>query len=480
MNVQVEKITISEECTIRDAMKALSHGEIGVVLVVRKKDMRFIRIITDGDIRRALLNGFGLESSIKLIDKVATTVMHINTPLTETIKYFNDKVRVIPLVNDSFQVVDLAFYDKRSHIPVAKPLFDDEEIELVNECMVTGWISGGKFVTDFEEMVAEHTGVKYAISTSSGTSALHLILMAYGIGKGDEVIVPSMTFVATANAVTYTGAKPIFADSNVESWNIDPSKIEELITQKTKAIIPVHLYGHPADMDQINAIAGKYKLKVFEDAAEAQGSLYKSKKVGSLADAAMFSFFGNKIITTGEGGMIVTNDKVIADKCRLLREHGMTPSKRYWHIVLGYNYRMTNIQAAIGVAQMRKIDSIIVRKKKVAQEYCDLLENIRGIILPPNLEWADNIYWLFTILIDNSKTKLNPELLSSELKKNNIDSRMVFYPMHTQPIYKTDGVFPVAERLHEMGISLPSSPDMSKNDIRNVCKVIASLVDSYK
>ena len=479
MKVKIEKITINEESTIREAMKALSYGEIGVVCLAHKKDNRFIRIITDGDIRRALLNGLGLESSIKLIDKVETTVMHIDTPLSETIKLFSDKVRVVPLVNDQSQVVDLVFYDKISHIPVAKPLFDDEEIELVNECMVTGWISGGKFVTQFEEMVAEHTGVKYAISASSGTTALHLILMAYGIGKGDEVIVPSMTFVATANAVSYTGAKPVFIDSDIESWNIDTTKIEDLITKNTKAIIPVHLYGHPADMDPIKAIAKRYNLKVIEDAAEAQGALYKKQKIGSLADAAMFSFFGNKIITTGEGGMVVTDDETIADKCRLLRDHGMTTEKRYWHLVVGHNYRMTNIQAAIGVAQMRKINSIVMMKKNVAKEYDEQLKDIPGISLPPNSDWAENIFWLYTILIDETITGLSAAMLSSELEDNNIDSRMVFYPMHVQPIYQTDGSFPVADMLHKTGISLPSSPDITKSEIDKICQVIKSLIGSY-
>jgi perosamine synthetase len=481
VKIKIGKITINEDCTIRDAMKAISYGEIGVALLAKKKDNRFIHMITDGDIRRALLSGLGLESSIKLVKKIDTIVMHIDTPPSELLRLFNGKVRIMPLINDDFQVVDLHFYDMRSHIPVAKPLFDDEEIELVNECMVTGWVSSsGKFVTEFEEMVAKHTGVKYAISCSSGTSALHLILMAYGIGKGDEVIVPSMSFIATANAVSYTGAKPVFADSDIESWNIDPTKIVNLITENTKAIIPVHLYGHPANMDPIKDIASKYNLKVIEDAAEAQGAHYKGQMTGSLADAAMFSFFGNKIITTGEGGMVVTNDAVIADKCRLLRDHGMTPKKRYWHEIIGYNYRMTNIQAAIGVAQMRKIDSIVTKKKQIATDYVEQLKNIPGIILPPNLEWADNIFWLYTILIDKAITGFSASTLILNLKNNNIDSRIVFYPMHTQPIYLTDIKLPVSEKIHKMGVSLPSSPDMNKNEVNKICQVITSLVDLYK
>ena len=479
MKIELEKITINEDSTIREAMKAISLGGIGAALSIEQESKCFNRIITDGDIRRALLKGFGLQSTIEVIDKIEAVVVQTDTPFSEVTSLFSEKIRIIPVVNSHHQVDGLHFHDKRNHIAVAKPFFDDEEIELVNECMVSGWVSsGGKFVIQFEKMVAGHTGVEHAISCSSGTAALHLILMAYGIGLGDEVIVPSMTFISTANAVTYTGATPIFVDSDLESWNINPNKIESMITDKTKAIIPVHLYGHPADMDRINKIAKKYNLKVIEDAAEAQGARYKGKMVGSLADSAMFSFFGNKIITTGEGGMIVTNDAIIADKCRLLRDHGMTAKKRYWHEVVGYNYRMTNIQAAIGVAQMGKIDSIVEKKKRIALEYKKRLKNIKGITLPPNTEWAENIYWLYTILLDNNKLNFSVEDLIKRLKENNIDSRIVFYPIHTQPIYLTGKNLPVSEGLHKMGISLPSSPDMSLKEISKVSGIILRMVNN--
>jgi len=476
MKIKIEKITIYENSTIRDAMKAISLGEIGVALLVKRENNLFIRMVTDGDIRRSLLKGFGLQATLDVMDGVETTSVTINTPLAEVMPLFNEKIRIIPVVNDQHQVVDLHFHDKRNHIAVAKPLFDDEEIELVNECMVSGWVSSvGKFVTEFEVLVAEHTGVEHAISCSSGTSALHLILLAYGIGVGDEVIVPSMTFIATANAVTYTGATPVFADSDLKSWNIDPTKIENLITEKTKAIIPVHIYGHPADMDPINKIAAKYDLKVIEDAAEAQGARYKGRMAGSLSDAAIFSFFGNKIITTGEGGAIVTNDEILAEKCRLLRDHGMTVNKRYWHEVVGYNYRMTNIQAAIGVAQMKKINAIVYKKKWVASEYNKRLNKIKGITLPPNAEWADNIFWLYTILIDHEEAGFTVETLASALREQNIDSRIVFYPVHTQPIYSTGAILPVAEGLHRQGISLPSAPDILEKEIESICRIIISI-----
>lgn len=474
----IEQISIHEDSTIREAMKAISLGAFGAALSVEKESKFFNRIITDGDIRRALLNGYGLQSAIKTIDKQAVVFVPKDTPYSEVTALFSERIKIIPVVNSQNQVVDLHFHDQRNHIAVASPFFDDEEIKLVNECMVSGWISSsGKFVTQFEKMVAEHTGVNYAITSSSGTSALHLILMAYGIGLGDEVIVPSMSFIATANAVSYTGAKPIFVDSDLESWNIDPYQIESMITEKTKAIIVVHLYGHPADMDLIKNIAKKYNLKVIEDAAEAQGAKYKGKNVGTLADAAMFSFFGNKIITTGEGGMVLTNDSKIADKCRLMRDHGMMPKSRYWHELIGYNYRMTNIQAAIGVAQMGKIESIIEKKKIIALEYDNRLSKIKEIILPPNAEWADNIYWLYTILIDDI-LDFSVEDLTKVLKENNIDSRIVFYPIHTQPIYLTGQSLPVSESLHKKGISLPSSPNISLKDISKVCEIISKMVNN--
>ena len=471
MKININNILINETSTIREAMRAISIGEIGVTISVELQNNRFVRIITDGDIRRALLEGYGLQSRINVIDKKESVVVGLDTQQSEVTAMFNNDIRIIPVLNDKQQVVDLYFHDKRNRLAVASPLFDDKEIELVNECMVSGWISSsGKFVNEFEESLAKYIGVKHAVSCSSGTSALHLILMAYGIGIGDEVIIPSLTFIATANAVTYSGAKPILIDSDIETWNIDESKIESAITKNTKAIIPVHLYGHPANMDSINKIAKKYNIKVIEDAAEAQGALYRARKVGSLGDASTFSFFGNKIITTGEGGMVVTNDSIIAEKCRLFRDHGMSTTKRYWHTVLGYNYRLTNIQAAIGVAQMSKIDSIIAKKKWIASEYNKHLRSLKGVTLPPNMEWADNVFWLYTILVDFNRNKL-----ITKFKKNGIDSRPVFYPIHTQPIYQNGLVLPVSEKISNCGISLPSSPNLNGEDILKICRIIKSV-----
>ena len=260
-------------------------------------------------------------------------------------------------------------------IPIAEPDIGQEEIRNVTEAVKSGWISSkGQFIKDLEEQFARYFNVNFGASTSNGTSALHLALDALGIKMGDEVIVPTLTFIASANVVKYTGARPVFVDSHPDYWCIDPEKIEEKITDRTKAIMPVHLYGHPCDMDPIVRIAKKHDLFIVEDCAEAHGAEYRGKKVGSFGIISCFSFYGNKIITTGEGGMCLTNDKELAEKIRILRDHGMSPEKRYWHDVVGFNYRMTNLQAAIGVAQLAKLDKFIEKKRKIARNLQRIIE----------------------------------------------------------------------------------------------------------
>jgi perosamine synthetase len=472
--IDIKNLRINPASTIRQAMQAIGKGEIGSVVVVKDDGSdAFVRILTDGDIRRSLLSGNGLESSIQVIDFQEPTIATLDMSLEQISELFNDQVRLVPVIDEKKQIIDLHFHDKRTQIAVTNPLFDDEEIELVNECIISGWVSsGGPFVERFENMVADHCGVKFAVSCSSGTAGLHLALLTAGIGVGDEVIVPSFSFIATANAVTYTGAKPVFVDSDIQTWNIDTGKIKEAITSKTKAIIPVHLYGHPADMDPINKLASEFNLLVIEDAAEAQGATYKGKRVGSLGEVAVFSFFGNKIITTGEGGMIVTNNKKYAEKCRLLRDHGMTKERRYWHEVVGYNYRMTNIQAALGVAQMGKIDVIISRKKSMARKYNEQLKGVPGVITPPNMPWADSVFWIYTVLIDEDAVNFNASRIMNKLKAVGIDTRPVFPPIHTQPIYNNHLNLPVSEKISAMGVSLPSASDITNADIKRVCDVI--------
>lgn len=361
-------------------------------------------------------------------------------------------------------------------IPIAEPSLGQEELNNVIDAVKSGWISSkGKFIPEFEEKFAHYCGVRYGIATSNGTAALHLALTTLGIEPDDEVIIPTLTFIATANAVRYTGAKPIFIDSHSDYWCIDPERIEEAITRKTKAIIPVHLYGHPCDMDTIMTIAQKHNMYVVEDAAEAHGAEYKGKKVGSFGDIACFSFYGNKIITTGEGGMCMTNDERLAERMRILRDHGMNPNRRYWHDITGFNYRMTNMQAAVGVAQVVKLDKLIERKREIAGWYKDGLTQLeeKGLIkLHPEMPWAKSVFWLYSFLIEDG-FRLERGKIIKKLAENGIDSRPFFYPIHVMPPYYSGGEnFPIARRISSKGINLPSSVILGRKDVERISYMI--------
>ena len=351
-------------------------------------------------------------------------------------------------------------------IPVSEPNIGKEELKNVIDAVKSGWISSkGRYISKFESEFARYMGAKYGVSTSSGTNALHLALKAVGVKKG-EIIVPTLTFIATTEAVVYCNAKPVFVDSHPDYWCIDPRKIEEMITEKTKAIIPVHLYGHPADMDPIMKIAKKHGLYVIEDAAEAHGAEYKGKKVGSIGDIGCFSFYGNKTITTGEGGMCITDNEELAEKMVSLNNHGMT-DKRYWYDDVGFNYRMTNIQAAIGLAQLKKLDRFIEIKRRNAKLYNSLLKET-GVTLPPEMPWAKSTYWMYSILVKNR------DKMMKKLEKK-IDTRPFFYPNHALPPYKINKRYPVAEKLSKRGINLPSATTLKDTDVEYVASVIKGM-----
>lgn len=364
---------------------------------------------------------------------------------------------------------------KRISIPVAKPNIGKEELANVAQAVKSGWISSrGDFIEQFEREFAKYIGVKFTVATNNGTTALHLVLYALGIKKGDEVIVPDLTFIATANAVSYTGAKPVFVDIDEKNWCLDHRKIEKAITRRTKAVIPVHLYGHPADMDPILKIARKHKLFVIEDAAEAHGAEYKGEKVGSLGHAAIFSFYGNKIITTGEGGMITTNNKNIYLKARHLRNQGMDEDNKYWHSTIGYNYRMTNVQAAIGLAQLKKIEKFIKAKRRIFGWYTEYLRGLRGIRLNPEEKWAKNVYWMISMVLED--TKISRNVFIKKLQKAGIETRPFFYPVSELPMYGGKTVNPVTLKISRRGLNLPSGTDLKESEVQYVCKTIKSIL----
>lgn len=477
---QIERISLSPINTIRETMQTINRGALGLALLIEPETKHFIGLVTDGDIRRALLKGYGLESLVSDIERPEARTARVGTPVDRIAAMFNEPVRVVPLLNENHQVVDLALFDRRMRLPVAEPSLSDKELQYVSECILTGWISSaGRFVTRFEQMLADYCGVRFAVATSNGTAALHLALLALDIGPGDEVVVPTLTFIATANAVSYTGARPVFVDSESETWNIDPSKIEEAVTSHTKAIIPVHLYGRPANMDPILKIALKRGLAVVEDAAEAHGARYKGCCVGSIGDMGIFSFYGNKIITTGEGGMIVTDNEDLAGKLRLLRDHGMSGNQRYWHPVMGYNYRLTNLQAAVGVAQMEKMDDILKAKRRIAQAYHEGLQNVSGISLQPEAPWGSSVCWLYSILVEPDVFGATRNEVMAALQAQNVETRPLFPPVHTQPIYNTGQILPVAERLAKTGLSLPSAIGLQQDEINRVIDTIITVGSSF-
>lgn len=357
-------------------------------------------------------------------------------------------------------------------IPVAEPLLNGKELEYVADCIRSGWVSSlGKYIKEFEELFAAFCGTRYAVAVSNGTTALHLALVALGIGPGDEVLVPSLTFIATANAVRYTGATPVFCDSESLTWNIDPADIGHRITSHTKAIIPVHLYGHPADMQPILDLAREFELIVIEDAAEAHGAFYQGQRVGSLGLVNAFSFYGNKIITSGEGGMLTTNDAALDGRLRFLRDHAMSSEKRYWHPEVGYNYRMTNLQAALGVAQMERIEEFIAKKRWIASMYNQCLAEIPYLALPPEAAWAKSVYWMYSILV-KELSPVSRDDIRAFLLSQAIDSRPFFYPIHTMPPYYQAESLPVSEQLSRQGINLPSAVTLTEEKLDRVVQAL--------
>lgn len=359
------------------------------------------------------------------------------------------------------------------HISVANPIFSGNEKKYLNECIDTGWVSSlGKFINKFEKQFSDYCNTKYGVAVTNGTAALHLLLESLNITDGDEVIVPDLTFVATANAVSYTGAKPVFVDSELDTWNISPQFIEEKITLHTKAIIAVHLYGQPCDMTELVKLSKKYNLFLIEDCAEAHGAEFCGRKVGSFGQAGCFSFYGNKIITCGEGGLIVTDDYKLLKKILFLRDHAMSAKKRYYHPSIGFNYRMTNLQAAVGLAQLEQINEILKIKFEIEEEYIKNLSCLENLEFQKKLNNRKKICWLFSMLV-KSVGKKNRNGLMRFLLKNNIDSRPFFIPMTKLPPYFNSKIINKnALFLSETGINLPTSINLTSKQISYICEKI--------
>lgn len=367
-------------------------------------------------------------------------------------------------------------------IPVNEPLLNGNEKKYLIECIDTGWISSeGPFVRKFEELFAARVGRRYGIAVSNGSAALDIAVAALGIGKGDEVIMPTFTIISCAAAVVRAGAVPVLVDCDQETWNMDPKQIENRVTKQTKAIMVVHIYGLPVDMAPVLDVAERYNLKIIEDAAEAHGQTYKQRPCGSFGEISTFSFYSNKLITTGEGGMIVTDDEDIAEKCRSLRNLCFTPKKRFIHEDLGWNFRMTNMQAALGVAQLERLDEFIKIKRRIGNMYTGLLKEIRGIQLPlTSTDYAENIYWAYGIILAD-EVPFDAEEAMKRLAEKGIGTRPFFFPMHEQPVFHKMGLFkdskfPVAERLSRRGFYVPSGLSLTDEEINYTANTIKEIV----
>ena len=371
-------------------------------------------------------------------------------------------------------------------ISVNEPLLGHKESEYVSECMRTGWVSSaGRFIDAFENNWADYCGKRFGIAVSNGTTALQVAAACLGLKPGDEVILPTFTIISCALAVISSGGKPVLVDSDPRTWCIDTSKIEEKITPRTRAIMPVHIYGHPVDMDPVLELAQKYGLSIIEDAAEVHGAKYLSgrhsgrpewKRCGSFGTLSCFSFYANKLITTGEGGMVLTDDPALAEKSRSLRNLCFQPQRRFYHEELGFNFRLTNLQAAMGLAQVERIEEIIERKRWMGREYTVRLANIDGLQLPVEESWAQNVYWMYGIVLGKD-TGMDAAVFAQKLRDRGIETRPFFLGMHEQPVFHERGLFlheryPVAENIARQGLYLPSGLALTEKQLSQVCDAV--------
>ena len=368
-------------------------------------------------------------------------------------------------------------------IPVNEPLLNGNEKKYLCECIDTGWISSeGPFVKEFEEKMSASVNRKYGIAVSNGTAALEVAVQALGIKAGDEIIMPTFTIISCAMAVTKLGAVPVLVDSDINTWNMNADEIEMKITARTKAIMMVHLYGLPVDVDKILALAKKYNLKVIEDAAEMHGQTYNGKPCGSFGDISTFSFYPNKHITTGEGGMVVTDDEELAERCKMLRNLCFRQDVRYVHDEISDNYRFTNLQAAVGLAQLERLDEFLEKKRQMGKYYTEKLQSIKGLLLPvEKTEYADNIYWVYGIVLDKD-IQIDNKTMQKLLAEEGIGSRTFFWCMHEQPVYKRQGLFenqmyPNAEYLARKGFYIPSGLALTQEQMEQVVLGVKNVME---
>jgi len=458
----IKNLTCLKTKTLLETINIINENTKGACFVVDEKE-KLVGVITDGDIRRSILNNVNLESKVSEILSSDFVFGKKSDSYDDLLSKLSEKVKIIPIIDKNGKVVDYLELPQSVHFPVASPVLSGNEFKYLIDAFCSSWISSsGIYIDKFEEDFSSYSDCSHGVAVCNGTAAIHLALTALEIGKGDEVIIPDLTFAATINAVLHANATPVIVDVEEDSWCISPTEIEKAITSKTKAIIPVHLYGQPCDMSAIMAIAKKYNLMIIEDCAEAHGAMFNNKKVGSFGDIGCFSFFGNKVITTGEGGMCTTNNPLLCKKLKLLRDHGMSKEKRYWHDNVGFNYRMTNLQAAIGVAQLERIENIHKNRREYELQYREILGE-KNFTFQNDLNDRQRITWLVSFLLDENTER---DEYINNLQKNGMDARPFFYPLSSMKIYKqySNNIYPISNKLSSSGLNVPTYESLKSID----------------
>lgn len=480
--ITIQEILLPESASAYAALTALDQTGNRFLFIVDSAG-RLVGLLTDGDIRRGLLRGLDIHGLVADFMRREFVSLPVDATDREIGAALGGPIAFLPLLDAQGCPVDYASQQRHRRYPVAQPFLRGNEEAYITECVRTGWISSqGRFVGEFERLLGEFHGTDPAVAVANGTVALQLALAALGIGPGDEVILPTLTFAATASAVVHAGATPVFADVDPNTWVIGAREIEAVLSKNTRAVIPVHLYGYPCPMVEICNLARLHNVHVIEDTAEAFGATVEGRPVGSFGAAASFSFFGNKTITTGEGGAVLFRDKAIRQRARTLRDHGMSPEKRYWHLEPGFNYRMTNLQAAIGVAQMERIEEILKRKQGILDFYTHEFSGRAEFELQRACVNGRPSCWIYTLLLA-ADAGMSRDELASRLLRNGIETRPMFYPLHSMPAfsrYAEQAYFPVAENLAPRGLSFPSAVTLTDACLENIGGITKSILDMRK
>ena len=473
----LDSFLVEDTASLVEAMQAIEINASGIVFTIR--DGILVGSLSDGDIRRALISGASVESACSDYHNNKCISLPVGSSSQDIQANLSDDKCVIPLVDTEGHVLDFASRYKLHNFVVMEPYLKGNELKYVTDCVKSSWISSqGKYVTQFEKEISILCGGGSCVATSNGTTALHLGLETLQIGPGDEVIVPSFTFGASVNAIIHAGATPVIVDVDLATWNVSLEAVSSAITHKTKAIMAVHIYGNPCDMTEILKVAKSHGLFVIEDCAEALGATINGRPVGSFGDVAAFSFFANKIITCGEGGALVLNDRSLLERAAELRDHGMDKTRRYWHKFVGYNYRMTNMQAAVGVAQIEQLPMFSKKRQIIWDQYNQYLSRYSCFEFQQSMVNHTPSLWLYTLLLSSDEPSTNEKVIMG-LKDYGIESRPVFYPMSQMPAFKGSSVIHSdinSQDISLRGLSLPSSVALTEPEIKYICSSLMAVL----